>query len=342
MKPSLLSRIFSDNAADASLIDQWIKERDVDQALRKLPDEPLPFMVDAERLGKAAAPYDETVEAGQIRILSPDLVSDDTAFPYVAVLDRWMEDLWLVAPFSPYGTPATDGEMATGIMLLGQRVLQCWNVRTAHGSLVGKSYVMGLLDENVRKDALALFRHAMSGAALPEGFKALVGAPVLSKADPRREYLAESALRYEPLTAAARRLEAKLALMERIEERRDSLRLSAAFMRPSYGKRDFALAAGDKAGQTTETFSVPAFGVELDVKHSPSEGTVRLVVYRGGKRDAATLEGFIIADKDVSPVGEIREGVLVSKATALADGFLMLDPESLEQVPIKKIKKEGE
>lgn len=335
MKEKLFSRILADNDADAALLDAWLAERDADLALREAPDEPVPFTVDAERLADAADPYDEDVRPGQIRALSTEYVSDDLAFPFVAVLDRWMEDLWIVVPFSPYSYPATDAEMATGIPLAGRRVLQCWNARTAHGDLVGRGYVLGLLDERTRADALALFRHAVTGTPLPESFRALVGSPVLSKADPRREYLAESTARYAPLTQAARHHEEWLALVERMAERKDSFR-TASFVHPACFERREALAAGDKARETSETFLVPAFGVELDVKHSPDEGKVRLVVYGpDGERDAKALQGFAVVAKDGTPVGTIDFGVLVAEASALAAGFLVLDPETLEQVSVK-------
>ncbi len=258
MKTSLFSRILTDNAGDAAKLDSWIAEREIDIALRGHNDDPLPFTVDAVRLANAASPHDDALVApGQIRILSADFVSDGIATPYIAVLDLSMEDIWLVAPFSPYDTPATDGEMATGIPLAGQRILQCWNARTAHGRLIGKSYVMGALDEKVRNDALALFRHVSAGAELPADFSALVGPPILSKADPRSEYIIESATRYEPLTKAAQKLEANLALEERLNLWRSAVaergteifeRLRNFVRVPAYAP-DFALAAGDKAGQ---------------------------------------------------------------------------------------------
>lgn len=349
MKNTLFSRILSDTDADAELLDAWLAEREIDRSLRSLPDDPLPFTVDAKRLAAATAPFDGNVEPGQIRILSTEFVSGEDAIPFVAVLDRWMADLWLVAPFSPYSTPATPGEMASGVRFAGRRVLQCWNARTAHESLVAQSYVAGTLDESVRSDALALFRHVTAGAPLPDSFAALVGAPVLSKADPRREFLAESAARYAPLTAAARETEAALARAERIAafkaaiaDRLEALRdrFKDCIRVPAYATPTYALAAADKSLQTTETFFVPSRGLELDVKHTPSEGKVRLVVYKDGECNATALEGAIVANKAMSPIGEIRDGVLVAEASLLKDGFLLFDPDTREPIPCEPSKKE--
>lgn len=337
MPPFSFSRIITDNDEDAAVLDQWIEEREIDKMLRGRSDDPLPFIVNVSRLAKAGSPFDEHVESGQIRILSSSLVADDTVMPYVAVLERWMEDIWLVVPFSQYATPATDGEMATGIPLVGQHVLQCWNARGAHERLIGKSHVIGTLDEKVRNEALALFRHVCAGKELPEDFSALVGPPVLTKADPRREYIVESASRYAPLTEAAMKLESTLAMAERIAKNKSRLLKSAMFIQsPVAAFRQQALAAGDKANETSETFMATAFGVEIEVKYAPSEGKARIVVYnKNGMRDSQTLEGFAIVDKDGASVGMIENGVLVVAASSITEKFLLINPETLEPVDLK-------
>jgi hypothetical protein len=337
MTPFSFSRIITDNDEDAAVLDQWIEEREIDKILRCRSDEPLPFVVDASRLAKAGSPFDEHVESGQIRILSSSLVADDTVIPYVAVLERWIEDIWLIAPFSQYATPATDGEMATGIPLVGQRVIQCWNARGAHERLIGESHVMGTLDDKVRNEALALFHHVCAGKDLPDDFSALVGPPILTKADPRREYIVESASRYAPLTEATIKLESMLALAERIAKNKSELLRSAMFVRsPIAAFSQQALAAGDKTNEPSETFIAPAFGGEIVVKYAPSEGKTRIVVYnQNGMRDSQTLEGFAIVDKDGVPVGMIENGLLVVAASSITEQFLILHPETLKPVDLK-------
>ena len=200
---------------------------------------------------------------------------------------------------------------------------------------------MGVLDEKVRNEAFALFRHVSFGAELPADFSALVGPPVLSKADPRGEYIVESAARYEPLTKTAQKLEARLALTERMAARKTRPMQSAPFILTGIGgERQLALAAGDKPKESSRTIPLPAFGFEIDIKHSPSDGKTRIVVYgKDGQRDPNALEGFIVADKDGSPVGTIEDGVLVVEAAALAEKMLLLDPETLEPVALDTLGK---
>lgn len=356
MNTSLLSRILTDDEKDAVLLDRWRAERAAEKALataweNDAPRTP-PATVDIERLAAAVDPYDSALEPGQIRILAPELTADPGNIPYVAVLESWEPGIWLVAPFSPYSTPATEGEMSTGLSPVGQRVLQCWNARTAAESVIARSRVAGTLPRGVLEDARALFRHAMSGAPLPESFSSVVGPPVLSEADPRREHFVESAVRYEPITAATRATEAALARAERLAELKVKIAERFAGLKetvgtiadglkdfvfvPAHGTPAAALAAGDKARETTETFRVPAFGVELDVKHAPEEGKVRFVVYgTDGERDTVKLEEFAVVAKDGSLVGTIEDGVLVAEASTVADGFLLLDPGSLEPVALE-------
>ena len=55
-------------------------------------------------------PFDAPVEVGQIRLLSPRLVPDADRPMFVAIFRAWEDDLVLVAPFSRFSTPATQGE----------------------------------------------------------------------------------------------------------------------------------------------------------------------------------------------------------------------------------------
>ena len=184
------------NPSTNSTSTSWHREREIDLAIRGIETEPLPFTVDGSL--SADDPHDVLVEAGQIRLLS-GLVGE---LPYLAVLDRWMDDIWLVAPFSPYSSPATAAEVETGIDRGRLRVIQSWNARTAHGEILGHGYVAGCLDEGVRQAALDLFRRSMRGE-LPETDDPEVAA-----------YLEEYTERWDPLTREAEALEARLASQE--------------------------------------------------------------------------------------------------------------------------------
>ena len=51
--------------------------------------------------------------------------------------------------------------------------------------------------------------------------------------------------------------------------------------------------------------------------------------------DTKTMEGFAVLSGDGSPIGTIKDGVLVAEESAFAGDFALIDPESLEQVVLE-------
>lgn len=216
-------------------VEKWTAERELDLRFRNDPDlsAPLPFTVDEKALADAAGPYDVDVEPGQIRGLAKYATGDSLGL--VLVIGPWMKDIWIVAPFSPYSYPATDGEMATGIDLLERKVVQCWNARTAHQAIIAQSRVVGTVDDGLVEDAKELFLSGFTGEPVPDGFSRVVGPPMYDDPDdPRAEYLAESRARWDALTRDAAELESKLAE----EERRAMEEETAECADPPYDSHD--------------------------------------------------------------------------------------------------------
>ncbi|MBP5542753.1 MAG: hypothetical protein ILM98_01650 [Kiritimatiellae bacterium] len=336
MKASTYASLFTGNLADAVLLDAWLNEREADAAGHKFVDGITDICQDNEALSRAVDSFDGDIREGQIRILSKSLVENVDYVPYILVLGKWLHGMWLVMPFSPYGIPASPGEMATMIPQSGLRVLQAWNTRSVHSSVLARSFLAGEAGEKLRGEAQTLFRHTMARKSLPDNFAPLCGGPILYDSDPRRVYFSEFRKQFAPMNSASRELEG----LSKVAGAKGHF--SGFVVHATAYRKPIALAAGDKSSQTIETFSVPAHGVELDVKHTPSEKKVRIVIYKGGERDDKTLEGFFITDQDASPIGEIHDGVLVAEESALADGFLLINPETLEPVPLEPEKREGE
>lgn len=198
----MYASLLTPQPSDVDIVASWLADRETEQRAKK--SKITTTKQDNELLSKVCGPYDPQIATGQIRILSKQYTADPDTIPYVAIVDEWSAGFWLVIPFSPYKTPAVPGEMATGMNMHGLNVLQAWNSRTAPDCLLQKSFQLDTtLSENVRRDALALFRHELGGIAVPNSFKAQRGAPIVVAADPRREYLKEEIRRLDPLTAAA-------------------------------------------------------------------------------------------------------------------------------------------
>ena len=192
--------LLSAEPTDAEVIASWLRDHEADAESKTMEvDETIQ---ESESVAAESEAYDTHLAVSQIRILSKRYTTEPDVVPFVAVIDKWDEEMWLVVPFSPYKTPATPSEMTTGLNVHGLRVLQTWNARTVQGEILKNSYLFGTLPDKVRKNALCLFRHQMFGAPIPEDFVAQRGAPIVEAADPRRDYLGECVARLEPLSRA--------------------------------------------------------------------------------------------------------------------------------------------
>lgn len=231
---SAYASLLSASPADAERLAAWLANREsAKEAMKMEVDE---TVQDGARLAAASDAYDEEIAVGQIRILSKRYTAEPEVLPYVAVIDRWDGDMWLVLPFSPYKTPATAGEMVTGLDAYGLHVLQAWNGRTVQEAILKNSYLFGALPEKVREDALSLFRHEFGGVPLPGGFTAERGTLIVVAEDPRIEYQNECMARLQPLSDAVLALaEAPMAVSEDVVRR--------LFDRYHLSECDYALAA---------------------------------------------------------------------------------------------------
>lgn len=197
---SVYASLLSSTPSDARNIASWLADREAARDAMNMNVEET--VQDSTLMATASGEYDENIAVAQIRILSKQYTAEPDVIPYIAVVDKWDDDMWLIVPFSPYKTPATPGEMETGLDAYGLHVLQAWNGRTVQDAILKKSYLFGELSAKVRNDALALFRHEFGGVSLPPDFSARRGCPIVEAADPRREYLDECIKRLEPLAEA--------------------------------------------------------------------------------------------------------------------------------------------
>lgn len=233
---SVYASLLSSTPSDARNIASWLADREAARDAMKMNVEET--VQDSTLMATASGEYDENIAVAQIRILSKQYTAEPDVIPYIAVVDKWDDDMWLVLPFSPYKTPATPGEMETGIDAYGLHVLQAWNGRTVQEAILKKSYLFGELSENVRNDALALFRHEFGGVSLPSDFSARRGCPIVEAADPRREYLHECIERFNPLANAVIEMAERPAMAFCVVHNQ----LFDKF-EPIYRKSDYALAA---------------------------------------------------------------------------------------------------
>ena len=283
---SVYASLLSATPSDAENLASWLADREAENEAKMMEvDE---TVQDEKLMATVSGRYDEAIAVSQIRILSKQYTSEPDIIPYVAVIDKWDDEMWLIVPFSHYNTPATPGEMATGLTACGLHVLQAWNGRTVQDSILKNSYLVGTISDEVRNDALALFRHQMFGSKLPESFASYRGSPIVEASDPRREYLSECIERLKPLS------EAVLAEAEQVTNVPGDAGVQKVEMRlvgpgledeeknriwEEYGFCDYALAAA-----TSDVCpSVPLVAKKKS--------------WKGNYREVSGFEGFMVGDE---------------------------------------------
>lgn len=318
---STYATLFTETPEQAAVFDRWLSERVADGEIRaevacelRDSEEGFPTQVD-EKLSEACDAYNEDIQPGQIRILSKRFTENPDVIPYVAVLEKWGNEMWLVAPFSQYSTPATSGEMTTGVGKFGLRVIQAWNGRTVQARLLGKSFLFGVLEDSVRTQALALFRHEFAGTDLPADFSAQRGSSILMAADPRREYLAEAVSRLRPLSTAVKAVE-RFAADQEMQKIRES------FIKCSFGEQLSRVAAKNQM-QMIETHKFGDF--ELELVYSPSEKTLRFKMYGADDELTESCDGYALLSGSGEFLGSFSGGLLQIPSDGFLDEFRITD-----------------
>lgn len=206
MKPKTKSNtpfnVVKPSAKRLAFLDRWLKERTLDLALRDSASVPIS---DNTAPIASLAPKDWNVQEGDIRLLGKDCLNvPDRPLIYVVVLNLYDDEgMALIAPFSPYGAPASAGEWQTPYTAAPLRVLELWNARTAPLFRIAHSWRCQVMDIDGLATAREILRHTISGEVMPAELRDQTGLPIFLENDPRLVYQQEEILLLAPLTAAA-------------------------------------------------------------------------------------------------------------------------------------------
>ena len=317
-KYNVFASLLSAKPEDAGMIAAWMADREAEKDVMNM--EVMTCGHDATCLNEVRGDYDGNISVGDVRILSKQFTSEPDVIPYVAVLEEWERGMWLIAPFSHYATPATPGEMSTGIDMRGLRVLQAWNGRTVQDDILKKSFLFDRLSDKVREDALALFRHEMGGVDLPTSFSAQRGVPIVNEVDPRREYIAESVDRLRPLANVVMEMNDR---MNSIFDRIVGMRPSAVF------ENEYALAAEDERRNPFVRGVVEGSDVVVAAEYEAGKKILR-VKLRNGDRPYDGWSVWATSDNDPHELGVIENGLLVAQGVdeaILGMGLVFVSPD---------------
>lgn len=308
------------------LLSEWYSEYEFDSASRAFIEADndqtgeIPTL-DIPRLKDMIKPFDQIIEAGQIRILSGRYVSDSGQLPLVAVIAKWSGDSWLIIPFSRFSVPATPGEMETGRSFAFQKVLQVWNTRTVHALFLKKSWVFDSLEKPVCEQAKDLFLNLTAGDALPETFTARRGCSITHRMDLRRIYMEDEIDQFRPLSQLihnweASRLERQL-IFQPPQSKRDSI-----------SEASFSMAAADKEINPVKNYAISGVGAQLNIECSTSEKRVRINVFDEQGNLANACDGWTLLNGDGSILSVVgNNGFAEFNLNAFSGEFSIADNE---------------
>lgn len=140
--------------------------------------------------------FDKSPKEGEIRLLPPEFDLEISLPKYVAILKKWPENTFLVAPFSPISIAAVQGEFETGKKHFSLANLELWNSIIAPLKVLERTWLADELSTEQTRDAFLVFKFIATGIDLPENLKKRTGPPIFAENDPRNEYQDEEEIKY--------------------------------------------------------------------------------------------------------------------------------------------------
>ncbi len=321
--PSL--RVIEAPAWQRERLQLWMEEWALDLSLRKA----LPTLINETTTANATLapdlvanrvrPYDQEIQLRQIRLLGPHLIQDADYPIYLAVLSRAPNGLFLSAPFSRFGIPATPGEWLTRRQAKPLRVLSLWNTRMFTTLQLKESWLVGELTESESAIAWEVFESQIAGESLSDSVAVEVGPPIFHPRDPRLQYQAEEVARFDSIGAAP--------------EVRSPVTVTAFVSLPTIfaavAEQELALAAdaadADNRPVARDVLEVPAFSLFVRAYLAPDAKNLIFLVEDAQGQPSDALDGSSIVAKDGRILAPIQKGGAIAPLSgALPDIGLRL------------------
>lgn len=305
----------------------WLLDRKLAKVATDEPDGSVPAgAAVAEPKAFSSAP----LAPGQIRVLS-----QTATLTYAAVLARWDERSFLLAPFSRFEDPATDEELKTAFQGgLRMGVLQIWNARTAMTATLRKSWIVGTLPEQDVKDALLLWKWSIGDVAeLPGNISERTGVPIYRTDDPRLEYRREALENFAAFDAEDDANAERAAKWDGLLNGEDKAPVNGWI---SVEDTERIAAASDQANEFL-LYRVDGKGVLLSVERSRSSGELVLsVLDEGTEKPSPALDGsFVLIDSETDPIS-VQGSVARVPVSAKLEGVRLVDPQG-DAISLEKL-----
>jgi len=181
---------------------EWLSLWKIDEELRRGDDSDEQSQMKGVVL-RTALDAGSVLEIDEIRLLYSDSQATWRRPVYLAVLEKAMDDLFLVAPFSRFEYPALPGEFITGFEAPQLRVLSIWNAFHIRRMRLEGGWQVDRLDRDDRELALAVHAALRGERDFPLDLVDRTAPPLKHPLDPRWEYREEELEMVEALMPLA-------------------------------------------------------------------------------------------------------------------------------------------
>ena len=275
-----------------------------------------------EKCSRLVRPFDPSVAAGQVRILS-----GVENIAYVLVARKWDADSWLIVPFSMYSSPATDTELQVKLNGgVGLRVLQLWNARSLLTQTLEKSWLVHTLSDEDLADAITAWQWSVGVGELSEDQLARTGMPIMKRDDPRIEYQDASLANFAKLDAADLALSERQGLIVAVRAYLAGRALSPFRESPAFG-HDYELAAADAIKQVKSNCKIDCVDATIHVRYVPARGELNIRILGRNDNPTNALDGWSVFGNEARFLGVVHGADFAYKFQEHFDGVLILVDE---------------
>ena len=258
--------------------------------------------------------FDYNLQPGQIRLLA-----DLDHLTYIALLQRCKSDDYVTVAFSHYDFPATNEEIIVdeynGAYI---KVLQLWNTKVLPDYVLKKSWLCGILSDEVCKIALDFWQS--NGEIFPNNILERSGTAIAEEDDVRLEYMREERKIFDVIDSA---IQSRSDVSTNHDNILPDWLDEKYILPPLWELKDNVLAAGNEEDVIHVNCRIDGKSELFVVDYSPAEGILTVNVFKEDLSDfASTFDDAEIIDPSGNVLGVIKNGQFRKDGLKNFDGSL--------------------
>jgi len=283
--------------------------------------------------------FDRGAKAGEIRLLSSSLTPTAHRPLYVAVIRDWEDSeesgCWkLIAPFGPYGEPATRSELSFSERQPALQVLCLWNTHSVPVELLDRSWLVDRMTKAEMNDAWSVFRHSIAGIPLSSDLLERVGSPIRDLQDARHEYQHEEIAYMSRVAKLA--MEAASAEEVTDDQEETGTVILTSVWEAYNAQKELMAAATTAESLVCDEFAVDGFALTIKFYLVPDRQLTTVTVFAPDGELSKDLDGTKIIGTGGVELGVVAAGVSTLRTAELKMGIVLVHPSG-QTLVLKRI-----